>query len=373
MPFEYVDLQSPNVSFQEVLRRTVENLRSGKTVVLPTETVYGLAVRAADADAVMRLIRIKGRAPEHPFALAFPNLVAISDYAVEMSALAQRLARRCLPGPVSLVLDVSPRESAFHLLPQFVRRATSRNLTVSFRVPDHPFIQSVLTELEEPVVLTSANKTGHGNLFQPEEIIADLGTHIDMFVADGALSSARSSTVVSVNEEQFSIVREGAVKKETLERLAARMFLFVCTGNTCRSPMAERICEYLLAERLGCSPVTLEEKGFVVLSAGLSAAYDAPASPQAVEVMKQHGIDLTNHRSQSLKEPHIRFADHIFTMTRAHREAILSLCPDADTRLNVLRVDGGDISDPYGGSESVYFDCARQMEAEIRKRLDQIL
>ena len=89
--------------------------------------------------------------------------------------------------------------------------------------------------------------------------------------------------------------------------------------------------------------------------------------------MKRQGIDLSDHRSQQLNETHVRFADHIFAMTRGHREAILSYWPGVDTRLNVLRTDGGDISDPIGGSEGAYESCADQLELEIGKRLDDIL
>lgn len=375
MPFELIDLQSPTVSQDDAVQRAADALRTGQAVVLPTETVYGLAVRAADADAVLRLIQIKGRAPKHPFALALPNTIAVSDYATEMSPLAERLARRCLPGPVSLVLDVSPLESAYHLLPKVVRSATSQHSSVSFRVPAHPFTQRVLAELDEPVVLTSANRSGKGDLLTPDAIIAELGTDIDLLVADGEFHAAspQPSTVVRVLGNRYAVLREGAMKQATLERLTARMFLFVCTGNTCRSPMAERICERLLAARLGCSPDSLEDNGFVVFSAGLAAGKDVPASPYAVEVMNEQGTDLSDHRSQLLNETHTRFADYIFAMTRSHREAILSLWPHSDTRLNVLRVDGGDIADPFGSSGNVYRRCAQQLETEINKRLDQIL
>lgn len=350
----------------------VDALKSGKLLVLPTETVYGLAARASDQSAVRRLIELKGRQENHPMALAISGVRALDDFVPELSDLASRLARRCWPGPVSLVLDAKQRGSTFYDLPDSVQIAISKGSSVSFRVPNHAFTLAVLKELGEPVVLTSANRSGFTEANSFDEIVAQLGDGLDMIVDDGPLPNPQPSTVLWVDGEKFSVLRTGTIREETLHRLAARMILFVCTGNTCRSPMAERICEKLLAEHLNCPVSDLEKHGFVVLSAGLSAGFEIPASRHAVEVMRQQGLDLSDHRSQQLNETHVRFADFIFTMTRNHREAILSYWPGADTRLNVLRLDGGDISDPIGGSLGVYEACARQMETEIAKRLDQI-
>ncbi len=370
MPFERIDLRSGQSSLEAAVCTTVDVLRAGKIAVLPTETVYGLAVRAGDAEAVDRLVKVKGRPEGHPFALAFPSVRAVSDFVPEMSELAQRLARRCWPGPVSLVLDVSDRSSEFHSLPQSVQKIVSQDLSVSFRVPNHPLTLAALGELNEPVILTSANRSGRDDATTAKEIASQLGEGIDLLVDDGPLVEAKPkpSTIVKIDGDHYSVLREGVVKASTIEKLAARMILFVCTGNTCRSPMAERLCEKLLAQKLGCDVDDLENHGYVVLSAGIAAGFDAPANCHAQSVMESRGLDLSDHRSQQLNETHIRFADHIFALTRNHREAILSQWPSADMRMNVLRLDGGDIADPIGGSESVYETCARQLEVEIEKR-----
>ncbi|MDR3196512.1 MAG: threonylcarbamoyl-AMP synthase [Planctomycetaceae bacterium] len=373
MPFE----QLSSSDTENTVNKAVSALRNGQIIVLPTETVYGLAVRASDEAAVQRLIRLKNRSENHPFTLAFSEIAPINDFVPEMEPLAQRLVRRCLPGPVSLVLDILSRESDFHLLPATVQNAVSQTVadkkTVCFRVPNHPLTLNVLNQFGEPVILTSANRTGQGEKTTVAEIIAELGGGIDLIVDDGDCSETKVSTVVRVSGGHCSILREGVLKWETLKRLTARMILFVCTGNTCRSPMAERICEHLIAQRFECSLDQLGEYGVVVLSAGVTVGYADSANPNAVEVLRQKGLDLTDHRSQQLNETHIRFADHIFAMTRNHRETILSRWLSADMRLNVLRTDGGDIADPFGCSESVYAECARQIELEINKRLDEIL
>lgn len=373
MPFERIDLRDPSGNMERAVCRCVDVLRDGKIVVLPTETVYGLAARATDEVAVRRLVELKQRPDGHPFALAFSGLRQIEDYVPEMSELALRMARRCWPGPVSLVLNVSDRGSEFHALPETVKQVVSKSSTVCFRVPEHPLTSTVSGELNEPIVLTSVNRSGAPPITSPDEIVAQFGGEIDLIADDGPLTDTKPSTVLWIDGDRYSVLRAGAVTEQTLERLSARMILFVCTGNTCRSPMAERLCEKLLARRLGCSIEQLEQHGFVVLSAGLAAGHAAPASQYAAEAMSRQGLDLEDHRSQQLNETHVRFADHIFTMTRGHREAILSHWPGADTRLSVLRRDGGDVSDPIGGSRDTYEQCARQIETEIDRRLDELL
>ena len=372
MPFERINLRLSNCDWNAAASRTVDVLQAGGVAVVPTETVYGLAVRLFDSRAVYKLIELKGRNDNHPFALAFPSADAIEDVCSEMSPLAVRLARRCLPGPVSLVLDVPP-ESMFWQLPPEIQKAVSLNSAISCRVPDHPLLLPVLGELNEPIVLTSANKSGHGESSSVEQIIADLGSGIDLLLDDGPIASPKPSTIVKIVGNDYTILREGALKEDTIKRLTALMVLFVCTGNTCRSPMAEFLCEKTFAEQLHCPAEALEQHGIVVLSAGLSATEGRPANANTVEVLKEYGIDATDHRSSLLNETHVRFADFIFTMTRQQREQILSTWHNVDSRLSVLRTDGSDIIDPMGGSMDIYRNCAEQICAEICRRLKEDL
>ena len=116
MPPAVIDLQNAE-DWRDVVHRAVQTLAEGGVVALPTETVYGLAASALDEDAVGRLLAMKGRAEAKPLTLAIKSADEARDYAPDLCPLGRRLARRCWPGPVTLVVDDSHPESLVRQLP----------------------------------------------------------------------------------------------------------------------------------------------------------------------------------------------------------------------------------------------------------------
>jgi protein-tyrosine phosphatase len=149
--------------------------------------------------------------------------------------------------------------------------------------------------------------------------------------------------------------------------------LFVCTGNTCRSPLAQALCARLLADRLGCEPADLSEHGFIVQSAGLAAMIGAGATLEAVAVAREFGADLTGHKSQPLTPELLARTDFLFAMTQTHLHLLSSLGLSNRPILSLLSDQGEDIADPIGASAEVYRECARQIRKHLEARLTELL
>ncbi len=123
---------------------------------------------------------------------------------------------------------------------------------------------------------------------------------------------------------------------------------------------------------MGVGLEELEDRGLLVMSAGIAAMAGGHASPEAVQVLSERGLDLSRHESQPLSDRLVRFADLILTMTRGHREAILAQWPSATPRTHVLGGSAGDVSDPIGGTAEAYRHCAQQIETFLKPWLDQL-
>jgi len=371
MPPIVIDLRKTD-DHRDVVHRAVQTLAEGGLVVFPTETVYGIGASARSAVGVEKLFEIKGRSHEAPFALAIKSAEEALDYVPQLGQMAERLARRCWPGPVTLVVDSGEDHGLVNQLPESVRQAVAPGGTIGLRVPAQPVVLDVLRMLAGPIALTSANRSGEPAAVTAEQAAENLGDQVDLILDDGRSRYGQASTVVRAMGYDYSCIREGVVGRSALDRLSSMMVLLVCTGNTCRSPMAEVIMRQLIAEKLGHPESELDQHGMIVLSAGIAAVQGCGPSHEAVMVMKEKGLDLRKHESQPLTEKLVRHADVILTMTEGHRHAILRRWPESSTRIHTLRADGKDIQDPIGGSANVYRECAEEVKTALRQRVDEL-
>jgi len=345
-------------------------LAEGKLVGFATETVYGIGANAALPAALDRLRDLKSR-PARPFSLHLGSPGELKRYLRELPADAARLIDRAWPGPLTLLLPTGGT-----LADDALQAAGLYDMLVSdgllgVRCPEGEVCEAMLSAAGLPVVAPSANLAGQPSARDAADVLAQLDGRIDLLIDSGATRYGRDSTIVRFDAGgAWQIVREGVLGERTLRRLLLRRIVFVCTGNTCRSPMAAGIARRIFAERLGVGVEELPEHNVEVLSAGIWAGDGQPATPEAVSAAAERGADISAHRSQKLTIELINGADVIFCMSQYHVDEVCRLigCPDERVRLLDERAD---IPDPIGGGGRVYRQTAERIDHSLRESLNK--
>ncbi len=459
----------------EDLKKAAKLIKDGETVVIPTETVYGLGANALSTDAVSKIYKAKGRPSDNPLIVHISSFDDVEKIALEVPQNAKILMERFWPGPLTIIFKKK------NCVPDIVSAGLD---TAGIRMPENEVARRFIKECGVPIAAPSANISGKPSPTSFEDVFEDMNDRVAGIIHGEPCGVGVESTVIDVSCEIPTVLRAGGVSleelkdalgevrissdvgddgipkapgmkykhyspiaqvyilkgsvddvaeflkkrskirrtaviafdgmenffpdnveflslgnKEDASEAAQRLFailrecdrrgvkeiyapeipddglwravknrlykaaagrilsvkdaksiLFVCTGNTCRSPMAEGIFNSM-------------NKNAVAASAGIFAENGAMATPNAVFAASNEGADIKNHSASLLTKEMLDGADLVLTMTQSHKRRL----PADEKIMTFAEFVGADIeiADPYGGDKETYIKCAKQIKKLI--------
>ncbi len=358
---------------RDIVHVMVQSLVEGKLVAAPAETAYHVLASGLKPDAVEQLTALPGRAPNRQPVIFLRSSQESFDYSPQMSLVARRFANRGWPGPLVLELPVCPRPSlAAQLQPTVQRTLISSDQFLSQRVASHQAIIQAMRLLPGPLVCAPLVDASGNAACSREQVESRGDKDLALMVDDGPTHFGGFATAVRIDGNQCSVIAPGVLDMSAMTRLGQLMVLLVCTGNTCRSPMAEALLRSMLMKRFAHLFADGLPAPAVAVSAGLSAFPGGSASAEAISTMKKRGLSLVHHQSRAMSDRLLVQADLVLTMTNSHRQAIVQKWPELANKTHLLSNNHGDVSDPFGGPETVYAACADQIEHYLQSWVDQI-
>lgn len=313
----------------EVAQQALTALANGSTITLPSEIGPVLV-------AIPALLQASHRPNDVPESTAVERWDAYYDLAEcnDFTSTDRLFAQRIWPGAIAW-----------------------KRVGLPFPIwsPEHPALATVLAAHRGPLAVFSADRV----------------VDTEFSVVDSSAVPKRM-TVIRGEADRWAIATEGDYSSEQIAERLTRRILFICTGNTCRSPLAEAMFKSRLANILSCEIDQLPNRGYLVESAGVAASDGAPATLESVIAGRDLGVDLSLHRSRPATVELVARADDLIAVTRGHLLTVISRYPVITGAMRLLGGSAGDLDDPIGRGPDTYRACAEAVRSYVDRLITEM-
>jgi L-threonylcarbamoyladenylate synthase len=349
-------------TIKEKIDKAAEIIKRGGIIVFPTDTVMGIGTYFLNLEGQKKIYDLKKREKKKPLVIFIKDKEELKKFIShkKLGILREKIISNFWPGPLTCIFKSKLKGNFLWI---------SKEGKVGVRIPNHDLIINLL-EKTGPLATTSANLSGSPSIVFYKDLPLSIKSEIDYLITENSLGLL-PSTVIDLSEYPFKLLRKGPIGIAEIEDLILRKIkidrnlnlniLFVCSGNTCRSPIAMGIMRKYLPYYL--------RRNIKIKSRGISAIPFTSISKNAKEVLEEIGVDLSFHKAENIDKETLEWADFIYVMERKQFVEISKMGFGNKVR---LLSPISEIPDPYGRDLSYYRKILKMMEKPIKKIIKDI-